>query len=83
MSLKKGAGGFVEAHTRARAHAAVALANGDLETAVAAIDRGLSRSDRSMDRGGAIAEKEWLLELQALANVPLKQSGAADAGLAQ
>ncbi len=63
-SLKKGAGGFVEAHTRARSQAAVALANGDLEAAMAAVDRGLSRIDRSMDRGGAIAEKEWLLELQ-------------------
>jgi hypothetical protein len=63
-SLKKGAGGFVEAHTRARTEAAVALSQGDLQRAMTAIDLALSRIDRSMDPGGAIAEKEWLLELQ-------------------
>ncbi|MBN2003663.1 MAG: M50 family metallopeptidase [Anaerolineae bacterium] len=63
-SLKKGSGGFVEAHTRARAEAAVALSQGDRQGALTAIDLALSRIDRSMDRGGAIAEKEWLLELQ-------------------
>lgn len=66
-SLEKGSGGYVEAHTRARAEAAVALANGDLPQAMTAIAHGLSQIDRSMDRGGAIAEKEWLLELQAQA----------------
>ncbi|HNT75082.1 MAG TPA: M50 family metallopeptidase [Anaerolineae bacterium] len=67
-SLKKGAGGFVEAHTRARAKAAVALSKGDLQEAITAIDLALSQIDRSMDRGGAIAEKEWLLELQTQAH---------------
>jgi tetratricopeptide (TPR) repeat protein len=62
-SLKKGAGGFVEAHTRARAEAAVALSQGDPQRALTAIELALSRIDRSMDRGGAIAEKEWLLEM--------------------
>jgi len=67
-SLKKGSGGFVEAHTRARAEAAVALARGDIQGARTAIDLALSKIDRSMDRGGAKAEKEWIQELDTQVN---------------
>jgi len=62
-SMKKGSGGYVETHTRARAEAAVALAKGDIQGARNAIDLALSRIDRSMDKGGAKAEKEWIQEL--------------------
>ncbi|MBN2280674.1 MAG: M50 family metallopeptidase [Candidatus Marinimicrobia bacterium] len=62
-SLKKGSGGFVEAHTRARAEAAVALSKGDIQGAKIAIDLALSRIDRSIDKGGAKAEKDWIQEL--------------------
>ena len=62
-SLQKGTGGFVEAHTRARAEAAVALAKGDIQGARAAIDLALSKIDRSIDRGGVKAEKDWIQKL--------------------
>ena len=82
-SLKKGAGGFVEAHTRARAEAAVALIKGDLQGAITAIDLALSRIDRSMDRGGAIAEKDWLLELHTEARCLANDGCAVEAGKEQ
>jgi hypothetical protein len=65
-SLKKGKGGFVEAHSRARVEAAVALAKGDIPGARIAIDLALSKIDRSMDRGGAKAEKDWIQEMNTL-----------------
>lgn len=77
-SLQKGTGGFVEAHTRARAEAAVALIKGDLQGAMTAIDLALSRIDRSMDPGGAIAEKDWLLEMRAQACCSAKDGRAAN-----
>jgi hypothetical protein len=79
-SLKKGAGGFVEAHTRARAEAAVALSQGDPQRALTALELALSQIDRSIDRGGAIAEKEWLLELHTQARCLANEGWAVEAG---
>jgi hypothetical protein len=77
-SLIKGKGGFVEAHTRARAEAAVALAKGDIQGARVAIDLALSKIDRSMDSGGAKAEKDWIHDLDTQASRAAKDERVSD-----
>lgn len=54
----------------ARAQAAIFLAEGRLLDAAAAAQKGLDRLERAMAQGTAIAEREWLLDLLALAGAP-------------
>jgi hypothetical protein len=71
-------GGIVEAQTRLRAEAAVLLAEGHCEEAGAKAEAGLKLVSRSIDRGGAIAEEEWLSAIRAEC---LERMGKAEAVL--
>ncbi len=65
-------GGMVEAHTRARAEAAVLFAEERFAEAADSARSGLAVTRRSMDRGGAIAEHDTLqtIKLQAESRNP-------------
>jgi hypothetical protein len=52
--------GAVEAHTQERALAAVLLAEGQFSQAIAMAEQGLASSRKSVDLGGAKAERDWL-----------------------
>ena len=56
------------------------MSQGNFQGAITAIDLALSRIDRSMDRGGTIAEKEWLLELHTQAHCLANEGWAVEAG---
>ena len=58
-------GGLAERQTRLRAEAAVLLAEGREEEAAAKAQEGLELIPTSIDRGGAIAEEEWLAAILA------------------
>lgn len=66
--LEKARGALAEKHTVLRAEGAVLLAEGRLAEARAKIEQALSLVDRSIDAGGAAADKEWLLAMLAEAN---------------
>ncbi len=57
-------GGMVEPHIRARAEAAVLFAEDRYGEAADMARSGLAVTRRSMDRGGAIAEHDWLQEIK-------------------
>jgi Zn-dependent protease len=58
--LAQAQGGMVETHTRLRAEAAVLLAEGKSVEAAETARAGLETVSRSVDQGGAIAERDWL-----------------------
>ena len=55
--------GEVEEHTRERAEAATLLAEWQFAQAIAVAEQGLASSRKSMDQGGAKAERDWLLAI--------------------
>ena len=57
-------GGMVEQHIRARAQAAVLFAEDRFAEAADMARSGLAVTRRSMDRGGAMAEHDWLQEIK-------------------
>lgn len=61
--LQSASGGMTEAHTRLRAEAAVLLAEGRFVESAEKARAGLAQAEKSWDKGGAAAEKEWLAEL--------------------
>jgi hypothetical protein len=63
---------MVEQHIRARAQAAVLFAEDHFAEAADMARSGLAVTRRSMDRGGAVAEHDWLqaIKLQAEARNP-------------
>jgi hypothetical protein len=78
IALELAKGGIVEQQTRLRAEAAVLLAEGHCEEAAAKAEAGLKLVSRSIDRGGAIAEEEWLIAIRAEC---LERMGEAEAPL--
>lgn len=67
--FERASGGFVEKHTRARVESAVLLSEGEPVQAKQIAEQGLEWLARSMDRGGAKAERDWLTDLIEEANV--------------
>ncbi len=66
--LSRAQKGFLdEEQTRARAEAAILIAEGQFEQAMIWIDKGLSVLDWSLEPGTAKAEQEWLISLRNLA----------------
>ncbi len=63
----RSAKGFTETHTRARAEAAVLLAEDRHAEALDAANRGLAALKSAMDPGCAAAERDWLQSLAAAA----------------
>lgn len=61
--LPSATGGMLEAHTRLRAEAAVLLAEGRFVESVEKARAGLAGVEKSWDKGGALAEQEWLAEI--------------------
>ncbi len=53
-------GRFLERHARARVEAALLRLEGRAEEAAARAREGLASLRRSLDRGGAVLEREWL-----------------------
>jgi hypothetical protein len=66
-------GGLVEAHTRLRAEAAVLLTEGRHEEGCLLAREALRRAPLSSDRGGALAEMDWLTAL--LQHCPSSETG--------
>lgn len=61
--LQSASGGLMEPHTRLRAEAAVLLAEDQPVQSIERARAGLAQADRGWDRGGAMAEKDWLAEV--------------------
>lgn len=59
-SLEKARGGMLDTHTRQRAEAAVLLVEGKTVEAAEKARAALAELSRSADKGGAVAEREWL-----------------------
>ena len=74
LLLAQAEGGFIETGTRLRAEAAVLLAEGKFAEAVEKAQAGLEALSHSVDKGGAIAEREWL---EAILN-RAQQTGSGD-----
>lgn len=73
--LSRAQAGFLdEEQTRARAEAAILIAEGKFEQALIWIDKGLSMLDWSLEPGTAKAEQEWLKSLRNLALESKRQS---------
>lgn len=61
--LPSASGGMLEAQTRLRAEAAVLLAEGRFVESAEKARAGLAHVHKSWDKGGALAEQDWLAEI--------------------
>ena len=61
--LEKAKNGYVENQTIARAESSFLIANGETDKGISRAKQGLNVADNSMDKGGAIFEKEILKQL--------------------
>ncbi|MDW8328200.1 MAG: hypothetical protein RMK99_16685 [Anaerolineales bacterium] len=74
MLLEQAQGGFIEKHSRLRAEAAVLLAEGKPVESAEKARAALVEAGKSWDKGGAAAEKDWLMELLKRTDAPDSQS---------
>jgi hypothetical protein len=70
LLLEQAQGDHIEPHSRLRAEAAVLLAEGKLVESAEKARLGLLEADKSWDKGGSAAEKDWLMDLLQRTNTP-------------